>query len=91
VQLPFLPTRVVYAATKSFLVTFSQALAAEVGDRGIQVQVVCPGVVRSEFHTRQGRDISAVPQIKPGQVVEASLADLADGMLVGTRKPAANG
>jgi short-subunit dehydrogenase len=79
---PFLPKRVVYAATKSFLVTFSQALAAEVGDRGIQVQVVCPGVVRSEFHTRQGRDMSGIPQMEPGQVVEASLADLADGVLV---------
>src|SRR5271165_1976002 len=82
VQVPFLPKRVVYAATKSFLVTFSQALAAEVGDRGIQVQVVCPGVVRSEFHTRQGMDMSAVPRMEPDQVVEASLADLADGVLV---------
>jgi uncharacterized protein len=82
VQAPFLPRRVVYAATKSFLVTFSQALAAEVGDRGIQVQVVCPGVVRSQFHSRQGMDMSAVPRMEPGQVVEASLADLADGVLV---------
>jgi uncharacterized protein len=82
VQAPFLPKRVVYAATKSFLVTFSQALAAEVSDRGIQVQVVCPGVVRSEFHSRQAMDMSAVPRMEPGQVVEASLADLADGVLV---------
>jgi uncharacterized protein len=82
VQAPFLPKRAVYAATKSFMVTFSQALAAEVGDRGIQVQVVCPGVVRSEFHTRQGRDMSGVPQMEADQVVEASLADLADGVLV---------
>jgi uncharacterized protein len=81
-QIPFLPKRVVYAATKSFLVTFSQALAAEVGDRGVQVQVVCPGVVRSEFHTRQGMDMSAVPRMEAGDVVEASLADLADGVLV---------
>jgi uncharacterized protein len=72
----------VYAATTSFLVTFSQALAAEVRDRGIQVQVVCPGVVRSEFHSRQGMDMSAVPRMEPGQVVEASLADLADSVLV---------
>jgi len=81
-QAPFLPKRAVYAATKSFLVTFSQALAAEVADRGIQVQVVCPGVVRSEFHARQGMDMNAVPRMEPGQVVEASLADLADGALV---------
>ena len=82
VQAAFLPKRVVYAATKSFLVTFSQALAAEVRDRGIQVQVVCPGVVRSEFHSRQGMDMSAVPRMESGQVVEASLTDLADGVLV---------
>ena len=82
VQATFLPRRAVYAATKSFLVTFSQALAAEVRDRGIQVQVVCPGVVRSEFHSRQGMDMSAVPRMEPGQVVLASLADLADGVLV---------
>lgn len=81
-QVAFLPKRVVYAATKSFLVTFSQALAAEVGDRGVQVQVVCPGVVRSEFHTRQGIDMSAAPRMEPDQVVEASLADLADGVVV---------
>ena len=82
VQATFLPRRAVYAATKSFLVTFSQALAAEVRDRGIQVQVVCPGVVRSEFHTRQGMDMSAIPRMEPGQVVEASLADLADSVVV---------
>ena len=82
VRAPFLPKRAVYAATKSFLVTFSQVLSAEVADRGIRVQVVCPGVVRSEFHSRQGLDMSAVPRMEPGQVVEASLADLADGVVV---------
>jgi short-subunit dehydrogenase len=82
VRAPFLPQRAVYAATKSFLVTFSQVLAAEVADRGVQVQVVCPGVVRSEFHSRQGLDMSTVPRMEPGQVVEASLADLADGVVV---------
>ncbi|MGD0378333.1 MAG: hypothetical protein ABSB01_27660, partial [Streptosporangiaceae bacterium] len=34
--------RVVYVGTNSFLVTFSQLLAAEVRDSGNQVQVVCP-------------------------------------------------
>jgi uncharacterized protein len=81
-QAAFLPKRAVYAATKSFLVTFSQVLAAEVRDGGVQVQVVCPGIVRSEFHSRQGMDMSAVPRMEPGQIVEASLADLADGVMV---------
>jgi uncharacterized protein len=81
-QAPFLPERVAYAATKSFVLAFSQLLSGEVSAKGIRVQVVCPGVVRTEFHTRQGIDMSAVPRMEPEQVVEASLADLADGVLV---------
>lgn len=81
-QAPFLPKRAAYAATKSFLVTFSQVLAGEVLAGGVRVQVVCPGVVRSEFHSRQGLDMSSVPRMEPHQVVEASLADLADGVVV---------
>ena len=79
---PFLPKRAVYAATKSFLVTFSEVLAGELLPLGIGVQVVCPGVVRSEFHSRQGMDMSAVPRMDPDQVVEASLIDLANGVVV---------
>ncbi|HEY6378199.1 MAG TPA: SDR family oxidoreductase [Candidatus Dormibacteraeota bacterium] len=76
---PNLPARVVYAASKSFLVTFSQLLAAELKGRGVRVQVVCPGVVRSEFHTRQGIDLSSVPRMEPDAVVQASLMDLERG------------
>jgi short-subunit dehydrogenase len=71
----------VYAATKSFLVTFSQILAAEVQGTGVRVQVVCPGMVRSEFHSRQGLDMSNVPRMEPDRVVAASLADLAAGVV----------
>lgn len=79
---PFLPKRAVYAATKSFVVTFSQVLANELGPHGVRVQVVCPGVVRSEFHTRQGMDMSDLPRMEPADVVQASLMDLANGIVV---------
>ena len=82
VQLPQLPMRAVYAATKSFLVAFSRIVAAEVRPHGVVVQVVCPGVVRSEFHSRQGMDMGHVPRMEPDAVVEASLADLAAGVEV---------
>jgi len=84
VDAPFLPKRAVYAATKAFLVTFSQVLANEVRASGVQVQVqvVCPGMVRSEFHTRQGLDVSDAPRMEPELVVEAAMADLASGMVV---------
>lgn len=78
----FLPKRAVYAATKSFLVTFTQILAAELEPFGVRAQVVCPGVVRSEFHTRQGMDMTAVPRMEPKDVVHASLTDLDNGVVV---------
>ena len=52
---PFLPKRAVYAASKSFLLTFTQILAGELAGSGVRAQVVCPGVVRSEFHYAPGR------------------------------------
>jgi uncharacterized protein len=82
VDSPILPKRGVYAASKSFIVTFSEIVASEVADTGVRIQVVCPGVVRSEFHSRQGLDMSEVPRMEPDDVVKASLADLANGVLV---------
>ena len=79
---PQLPRRAVYAASKSFLVTFTQVLASELRDTGVRVQVVCPGVVRTEFHSRQGIDLSAVPRMDPADVVVASLYDLERGVVV---------
>ena len=39
----------VYAATKSYVLSFSVALAAELRDKGIKVCALCPGSVSSEF------------------------------------------
>jgi short-subunit dehydrogenase len=81
-EAPWLPQRAVYAASKAFLVSFTQILAAELRDTAVRVQVVCPGVVRSEFHSRQGMDMSAVPRMEPRSVVQASLHDLERGVVV---------
>jgi len=79
---PHLPQRAVYAATKAFLVTFTEILAAELAGTGVNVQVVCPGIVRTEFHSRQGMDLSSVPRMEPEHIVTASLSDLARGVVV---------
>ena len=39
----------VYGATKSFVLSFSIALAAELRDKGIKVCALCPGSVSTEF------------------------------------------
>jgi short-subunit dehydrogenase len=79
---PHLPQRAVYAATKAFLVTFTEIVAAELVGTGVQVQVVCPGIVRTEFHSRQGMDLGPVPRMEPEDIVTASLSDLARGVVV---------
>ncbi len=79
---PHLPRRAVYASTKAFLVTFTQVLASELRGTGVRAMVVCPGVVRTEFHSRQGIDLSDVARMEPGAVVEASLSDLERGTIV---------
>jgi len=41
-----------YAAAKGALVTFARGLAREVADRGVRVNAVAPGVVRTPFHDK---------------------------------------
>lgn len=53
-----------YAASKSFLIKFSESLAQENNSKGIQVTALCPGFTYSEFHdvnnTRKG--VSQLPK-----------------------------
>jgi short-subunit dehydrogenase len=44
-----LPSLAVYAATKSFVLSFSEALLEELRGTGVTVTAVCPGLTRSEM------------------------------------------
>jgi hypothetical protein len=39
----------VYAATKAYVISFSQSLASELKGSGVQVSVLCPGAVDTRF------------------------------------------
>jgi short-subunit dehydrogenase len=43
-----------YAASKSFVIKFSEALGHEVRKHGVYVTALCPGFTRSEFHDVTG-------------------------------------
>jgi short-subunit dehydrogenase len=77
-----MPRRAVYAGTLAYLVAMSQTLHAELEGTGVRVQVLCPGVVATEFHTRQGMDLSAVPRMSAQDVVTAGLRGLELGEVV---------
>ncbi len=77
-----LPYRAVYAGAKAYMVAFVQALAGELSDTGVRVQVCLPGLVATEFHTVQGLDLSSRPRMTADDVVTASLAAFARGEVV---------
>ena len=48
------PGMAVYYATKAYVVSFTEAMRAELAPHGVRVTVVCPGPVPSEFQARAG-------------------------------------
>src|SRR5213083_1856023 len=86
-----IPGSAVYAATKAYVTSFSEALRAELRGTGVSVCAVCPGPVRTEFQevaSRPGRNVKPGPgpdflQVPVAQVVRQALAALeADRPLV---------
>jgi short-subunit dehydrogenase len=73
---PQLPARAMYAATKAFIFTFIRLLALELRGTGVRLLVVSPGLVNTEFLTRQNIDISNKPGLEPEEVVQASMLAL---------------
>ena len=53
------PLFATYAASKAFVLSFSEALAEELAPRGVHVMALCPGVTESGF--QQEADVSLTP------------------------------
>ena len=82
-----IPGSAVYAATKAYVTSFSEALRAELRGTGVSVCALCPGPVATEFQevaSRAGRNVSPGPgpdflQVSVEQVVCDALAALERG------------
>ncbi|MBV8683830.1 MAG: SDR family oxidoreductase [Caulobacteraceae bacterium] len=66
----------VYGATKAFVLYLSQALAVELGPKGVYVQAVLPAATRTEIWERSGKDVNALPNVM-------DVEELVDAALVG--------
>jgi short-subunit dehydrogenase len=67
-----------YAATKSFVSTFSEGLAPTFSKSGVTISAVCPGWVRTDFHSRAGINMSKLPNflwLTPEETVKTALRD----------------
>jgi short-subunit dehydrogenase len=63
-----LPEMAVYAATKAYVTSFSEALRMELAPDGISVTALCPGPVPTEFFevaSRDGESIRAMDRSHP--------------------------
>lgn len=79
--LAFVPTprMAVYAATKAFVTSLSDALWYEQKDRGVYVMGLCPGITETEFQVNAGGRKEDLPKglsETPEQVVAFALARL---------------
>ncbi len=66
------PYLAVYGATKAFMVSFSQALAAELRGRGVHVLALCPGPVQTAFFDVLGSRQAAIGQELTAEAVVAA-------------------
>lgn len=66
-----------YAAAKAGIIGFSKSLAREVGSRGITVNVIAPGFIRTDMTgaLEEGQQVALLGQIPLGRLGEA--ADIA--------------
>ena len=79
------PRNVNYCATKAYLLSMTEGLAAELRGTGVRAQALCPGFTHSEFHARMRSDKGAIPPfmwLEAPNVVAASLDALDDGPVV---------
>lgn len=78
------PTFAVYAATKSFVRDFSEAIAFELADSNVAVTCVCPGGTKTEFAEAAGLKLNRLAQLSM-QSSEACVREALDAVLAGRR------
>ncbi|MBU6267778.1 MAG: SDR family NAD(P)-dependent oxidoreductase [Sphingomonadales bacterium] len=68
------PYSAAYSASKAMVVALGEALWGELAPDGVDVLTLCPGPTESEAATKQGVDMSGVPQ-RPAREVAAETLD----------------
>jgi short-subunit dehydrogenase len=76
-----------YGATKAWVNNFSESIYASARHRGVHVMALCPGFVRTEFHSRARIDMTKIKSwqwLDADELVVTALRDLRRGRPVST-------
>lgn len=71
-----IPSMAVYAATKAYVLSLSQALWSETMGRGVRVVAVCPGPTDTDFFANTGEPEAMTWRRTPEQVVQSTFRAL---------------
>lgn len=80
-----IPYMATYAATKAFVLSFTEAIGAESAGTGVRILALCPGPVRTEFQAVAKHENALMPSfvfLDPETVVRQALAAVARGRRV---------
>ncbi|MEO1089325.1 MAG: SDR family NAD(P)-dependent oxidoreductase [Pseudomonadota bacterium] len=82
------PRFAVYAASKAFVLSLTEAIAAELSDEPIDVLCTCPGATRTAFGHRAGFARSHLPgAMSPDTVADRALRQLGCATVAFTDRP----
>jgi len=79
------PSDAMYSATKSFILSFTNALAGELRGTGVKATTICPGATNTEFAIKAGIEktkLFGVAVMKPNEVVDSVYDKLLRGKRV---------
>jgi short-subunit dehydrogenase len=79
------PGMAVYYASKAFVLSFSEALHAELAPKGVRVTALCPGPVLTEFQARAGMTVTqamSIATVSAREVAEQGYRGLMAGRRV---------
>ncbi|MBK8801893.1 MAG: SDR family oxidoreductase [Fibrobacteres bacterium] len=70
-----LPTQAAYAASKAFVLSYTESLWEESRGTGVRILALCPGATATDFFQRLGHDVNA-PKHTSQKVVEVAMRAL---------------
>jgi short-subunit dehydrogenase len=80
---PF-PHFAVYAASKAFILSFTEALAEELRGTGVRIMALCPGAAKTEMSVFSGNEgvLGKLPSLSAEQIVHTALRGMESGSVV---------